>query len=34
MLDAISQLVKQTAEDIALPLQKRIKFLEEKLETR
>lgn len=34
MLDAISQLVKKTAEELSLPLQKKIKLLEEKLETR
>ncbi|CAO3652939.1 unnamed protein product [Mucor hiemalis] len=34
MVDAISQLVKETAEEIALPLQKKIKFLEDKLESR
>ncbi|KAI8970377.1 hypothetical protein BDF20DRAFT_890925 [Mycotypha africana] len=34
MLDAITQLVKQTAEEISLPLQKKIKLLEEKLEAK
>lgn len=31
---AISDLVKKTAEEISLPLQKKIKLLEEKLEAR
>lgn len=34
MIDAIQQLVKQQAEEISLPLQKKIKLLEEKLEAR
>ncbi|KAI9473428.1 MAG: hypothetical protein EXX96DRAFT_488291, partial [Benjaminiella poitrasii] len=34
LLDAISQLIKQKAEEIALPLQQKIKSLEEKLEQR
>ncbi|KAI8349942.1 hypothetical protein EDC96DRAFT_519864 [Choanephora cucurbitarum] len=33
MLDAITQLVKKTAQDVSAPLQKRIKQLEEKLES-
>ncbi|OBZ86987.1 hypothetical protein A0J61_04962 [Choanephora cucurbitarum] len=33
MLDAITQLVKKTAQDVSVPLQKRIKQLEEKLES-
>lgn len=34
MIDAISQLVKRTAEEISVPLQKKIKLLEDKLEAR
>ncbi|KAI7905079.1 uncharacterized protein BX663DRAFT_549927 [Cokeromyces recurvatus] len=34
LLDAISQLIKQKAEEIALPLHQKIKSLEEKLEQR
>jgi hypothetical protein len=34
MIDAIQQLVKSQAEEIALPLHKKIKLLEEKLEAR
>ena len=34
MIDAISQLVKQTAEQVALPLEKKIKLLEDKLSAR
>ncbi|KAI8372168.1 hypothetical protein BD560DRAFT_423426 [Blakeslea trispora] len=33
MLDAITQLVKKTAQDVSAPLQKRIKQLEEKLDS-
>jgi len=34
MLDAISLLVKQTAEEISLPLKEKIKALEDKLNAR
>lgn len=34
MIDAISKLVKKTAEEVSLPLEKKIKLLEEKLQAK
>lgn len=34
MIDAISKLVKKTAEEVALPLEQKIKLLEEKLQAK